>query len=106
MLFIRSFINLLFVPIVAFGIFYKRYGKVLRPDFEGLLVYAMLVVCNIPVTRLFTYIIRKTTGLNAEADSSYYTVAALVAAVLLPSIYDLGKRIYKALSEDEGQGKG
>ena len=39
--------------------------------------------------------------MNIESDSSYYTVAALVAAVLLPSFYDLGRRIWEALSEEE-----
>ena len=101
MLFIRSFINLIVVPVVAFYIFYKKNGKAFKLNFEAVLFWAILVACNIPVTRLFTFIVRKTTGINVEADSSYYTVAALVAAALLPLIFDLGKRIYGALDEDE-----
>ena len=100
MLFIRSFINLIIVPVVAFYIFYKKYNKELKPNFEALLIYAIMVPCNIPVTRLFTFFIRKVVGINVEADSSYYTVAALIAATILPAVYDLGKRIYAALSED------
>ncbi|WP_278306956.1 hypothetical protein [Butyrivibrio fibrisolvens] len=34
-------------------------------------------------------------GKNIEADSSYYTVAALVSAALMPTLYDLGKKIMR-----------
>ena len=103
MLFIRSFINLLFVPVVALVLFYKKKSQRCEASFDTLLHYMIITACNIPLTRMSTFVIRKITGMNIEADSSYYTIAALLAAVLLPSIYNLGRRIWEALSEEEDE---
>lgn len=55
----------------------------------------MLVCFNIPVTRVITFVLRITTGKNIEADSSYYTVAALISAAILPYIFVFGKSLFK-----------
>ncbi len=101
MLTIRAFINLFFVPVVALFMFNKRNSIPLDMTFENLIRYVILVPWNIPFTRFFTYIIRIITGMNIEADSSYYTIAALLAAVCLPWIYEFVRKLWRELSSDE-----
>ena len=93
MLLMRSFINFFFVPVIAYYMFSMKVRGKVQPDFESFILYIILVCFNIPVTRVITFILRIATGKNIEADSSYYTVAALVAAVLLPELYELGRKV-------------
>ncbi len=93
MLLMRSFINFFFVPVVAYYMFSMKVRGKVQPDFESFILYIILVCFNIPVTRVITFILRIVTGMNIEADSSYYTVAALVAAVILPELYELGSKV-------------
>lgn len=101
MLLIRSFINLLVVPVIAFWIYYMKSNKELKADFEGLLRYAIMIACNIPMTRFFTFVFRKMSGMSVEADSSYYTLFALISAALLPVVNDFGKKLYSMLLQDK-----
>lgn len=87
MLIFRSFINFFFVPVIAMYLYYKQKKRPLVPDFKLLIVYCILVSVNIPVTRVITFIIRVISNVNIEADSSYYTIAAIVAAALIPDIH-------------------
>ena len=95
MLFIRSFVNLIMVPAVAFYILYVRSGFEIRFSFKALVHYFIITACNIPFTRAFTFVLRIITGKSIEADDSYYTIAALVAAVLLPYIYEFYCKVKK-----------
>lgn len=97
MLFVRSIINLLFVPLVSVFLLYRKRNKDISADISFLFTWGFMVVMNIPLTRVFTFIIRKTSGISIEADSSYYTVIALIAAVLLFKVYDYGKNICEAV---------
>ena len=93
MLFLRSFINLLIVPLVGMYLHYKKNSTKIVLCMETIAHYCIFVTCNIPITRLFTYIVRVITGFNIEADSSYYTVAALVSVYLMPYIYQILKKL-------------
>ena len=95
MLNMRSFINFFFVPVIAYYLLCKKYDKKLQPNFESIIIYIILVCFNIPLTRVITFALRISVGKNIEADSSYYTVAALVSAALMPTLYDLGKKIMR-----------
>ncbi len=83
MLFLRSFINLFMVPVITLAVFYRNNKADFKPTFELLIKYSIIVSLNIPLTRVFTLFAKTLTGLNIEADSSYYTVCALVAAVVM-----------------------
>lgn len=101
MLIIRSFINFFFVPVIAYYLLCKKHDKKLQPNFESIIIYIILVCFNIPLTRVFTFALRVLVGKNIEADSSYYTVVAIISAVLMPVLYELGMKIAQS-NKDEG----
>lgn len=105
MLNIRSFINFFFVPVIAYYLLCKKHDKKLQPNFESLIIYIILVCFNIPLTRVFTFALRVLVGKNIEADSSYYTVAALISAAFMPILYDLGKKIMRNAKEKGSNNK-
>lgn len=96
MLILRSFINLFVVPVVSFYVYHKRVEDEMKPTFKSFVLYCIFVSINIPVTRCFTFFIRMTTGMNMEADSSYYTVLALLSAYFIPYIIECVKRFMES----------
>ena len=91
MLFLRSLINFFFVPVISLVLVkYLSKGKEdansaydIKPTFGLLLKYTVLATLNIPLTRVFTYFGRITTGIDIEADSSYYTICAILASTMM-----------------------
>ena len=100
MLVMRSFINLLMVPVVAYYVYHKRNKQEMIPNFDSLILYVLFVVCNIPVTRVITFAIKISIGMRIEADSSYYTIAALISAAFLPRLYVYLKKYFDMLLFD------
>ncbi len=86
MLFLRSFINLMIVPSIAIYLSQKANRGTFKPTIELAIQYAVATVLNIPLTRVFTFFARKMIGINIEADSSYYTVLAIAASIVLFTI--------------------
>ena len=93
----RAFINLFFVPVVSLYIYYKRRRLQMAPTFDMLIKYAIMVVGVVPGSRFFTMIFRVLTDVYIETDSSYNTIAALLAAVTLPYVYDIWKKFWNKL---------
>ena len=107
MLFLRSIINFFFVPVLALY-YFLREDITIKKGFENypkwttmLLQYIVIIVCNIPLTRVFTFALRIVTGMEVEADSSYYTVAALAAAFIMPNIYAYFQRIREIIRTEK-----
>lgn len=71
------------VPVITLYLSKKANRKEILPSVLLLLQYAVATSVNIPLTRIFTFGLKKITGMNVEADSSYYTVFAILSAVLL-----------------------
>ncbi len=101
MLFLRSFINLFMVPVVALVLFAKRENRELNPTLETLLRYCIIVAGNIPITRVITFLVRILTNMDIEADSGYYTVAALLAAVIMPVVCKMWSEFWNNLSKED-----
>ena len=101
MLFLRSLINLYIVPIVGLFLYYKRNNTNIVLCIEVIIHYCIFITCNIPVTRILTFVIRNLFDINIEADSSYYTVTALISVYLLPYIYHVLKKIKEELSKED-----
>lgn len=101
MLLIRSIINMLFVPMLALYRYYKTNSKELKPNMELLVLYCIIAACNIPATRMITIMIRIFANMNIEADSSYYTIAALITSYYLPQIYNVVRKMWSVLSREE-----
>ena len=83
MLVLISFINLFMVPVISIGILYRNKREDLKPSFDLFIKYSILTSLNIPITRIFTYVGKVLTDVNIEADSIYYTVCAVFAAMVM-----------------------
>lgn len=76
------FINLFFVPVLSLYILcYKKQQSYKIMDL--LLPYCMLTAFNIPLTKVFIFLVRRTSGIFISIDSGYYTLIALFSAYLL-----------------------
>ncbi len=80
------FINLFFLPVLPLYVIYRRRQKPLRFDLDLLFQYCIVAACNIPLTKIFTFL-SKRVGLFIAIDSGYYTLAALISSVLIYLLY-------------------
>jgi len=83
------FINLFFVPILSVYRIHKITEKKITLNLDLLIQYFVVAACNIPLTKMFVFLVRKLTGFVISLDSGYYTLTALTAAVLIPIIYSV-----------------
>lgn len=87
MLFLRSFINLLIVPVLFLvlsnDVAERKNIFDLKPSFPLLVKYCVAVALNIPITRIFIYFARFVKGIDIEPDSTYYTIFAILGTVLM-----------------------
>ena len=92
------FINLFFIPVLPIYIFYRKKRKQLVFSADLLFQYCLTTVCNIPMAKVFIFLIRKVSGIYISIDSGYYTLTALLSALLLPSIY-LGYKKFEEIPD-------
>lgn len=81
-------INLFCVPVVSLWIHDKNYKIEPEASVRLLMQYAIFVACNVPLTKVGIALVRVILGWNISIDSGYYTLLAIVAAVLLPELLD------------------
>ena len=80
-------INLFFIPVLPFYLIHKEKQKPLKLNFDLLCQYCIIVGCNIPITKIFTFLAKKVGRVFISIDSGYYTLAALVSAILIYMLY-------------------
>ena len=78
-----TLINLFLVPLVPVYFYYKKNAKPLKPGVELLFHYGMATVFLVPATKAVALLPGKILSKYIDADSGYYTLAALIAALLL-----------------------
>lgn len=81
------FINLFFVPMVCLYLIYQREEQPLEKSLELFFQYCIVTACNIPAAKVFVFLIKRFTGMQISIDSGYYTLAALVSAVMLAWLF-------------------
>ena len=82
--FLVSFLNLFFVPVICLHIHRRTVIRVPLNGGELFLRYCIFAVLNLPLTRVFIMLIEKIVGSQIAISSAYYSIAAIVSAVLLP----------------------
>ena len=82
--FLVSLINLFFVPVICLQIHRRTVIRVELSAGELFLRYCIFTVLNLPLTRVFIMLMEKIVGSQINLSSAYYTIAAIVSAVLLP----------------------
>ena len=83
-------INLFFVPMLPVYLYYKSSKQPLAPNLELLFRYAVTAALLIPLAKAIAFLPgRLIAGTTIPLDSGYYTLAALIAAWLLPDLFKL-----------------
>lgn len=77
------FVNLFFIPLLPLYVIYRKRNKLLEPNLNLLFQYGIVAACNIPLTKIPIFFIKKITGIFISIDSGYYTVAAFLPTVLV-----------------------
>lgn len=89
-----ALINLFFVPVFAlYLLHYKRGRRAIKPCFALLVQYCIAVPFNFALAKLILILVNKVVFTVSSVDSAHYTVAALIAAWLLPKLYALSKQV-------------
>lgn len=103
MLFLRSFINLLIVPVLFLvlsnDVAERKNIFDLKPSFPLLVKYCVAVALNIPITRIFIYFSRFVKGIDIEPDSTYYTIFAILGTVLMAFVVRIYARLFAGNEE-------
>lgn len=96
-----TFINLFMTPVVTLSLLYNKSGKPVKANLELLFQYCIAAACNVPAAKVFIFLAKIIAGVYISIDSGFYTLAALVSAVLLAWIF---RNIHIEIrAEDDGQ---
>ena len=97
-----TIINLLFVPMYATVIYTKRH-KLLAAGFQFRVigVYMMMTAILVPIMKAIEYAVHFFFGYSLYVYSGYYTIAAIVVAVILPYIVELIQKCFSVECEIE-----
>lgn len=87
MLQMMIFINLFFCPVVCLYLLFRQKKKPVTASMELLVQYCSVVACNIPATKVFVFLCNRIAGRYIALDSGYYTLFALLSAVLLAWLF-------------------
>lgn len=88
------FLNLFCVPVVSLWIYGKRHNVEPELSISYLMQYAILVACNVPLTKIGVALARKLLRWDISIDSGYYTLLALMAASVLPMLLEKIQAVY------------
>lgn len=104
---LAAFINLFFAPMLSIYLYYRRQKRQLRPTLDLLFQYGIAASCNYALARLILMVPQKLLGSSHSVDSAHYTLAALLAAWLLPQLYKVAGNIRVELdfARRDGSGK-
>lgn len=90
-----TFINLFLIPLISLRIYYKRSSLEATFNFELVFRYALYCILNLLFARITCSLLEKTIGLVCLADSSKYTLIALITASILPFIVEIIEHFIK-----------
>lgn len=86
-------INLLFVPMLAIYLHYKRNGRALEPRIDLLVQYGVAAAFNFVLAKTLLSVVNRIVPTITSVDSAHYTVAALFSAWLLPRLYAVARNV-------------
>lgn len=91
--FLVALINLLFVPLIPVYFYCRKNAQPLAPSLELLFHYGMAAAFLVPVTKAVSFLPGRILHSHIDLDSGYYTIAALIAAWLLPFLADIFQNV-------------
>ena len=88
-----SFINYFFIPIISVRIYCKRHSIDWKCTAELLYRYVVMCVLNLPLGRVCVSVVERITASIILAESTKYTMIALVVAVIVPYAIEVVEKL-------------
>lgn len=84
-----SFINFFMIPIIALKIYYRRHKKEWNWSFDLVFAYSLMCVIHLPIVRICASMVEKLTNTVIHAETTRYTLIALVCAIIIPYVVEI-----------------
>lgn len=91
-----SFINYFLVPVISVRIYCKRHLIDWKCTAELFYRYVVMCVLNLPLGRICASVVGKNTGSIILAESTKYTIIALLVAVVVPYAIEVVEKLIQA----------
>ncbi len=98
-----TIINLFIVPLISSYFFVKRNGFKLSFNFEVICIYSIFVVLNSIIVKGICSILRQFFSITIEVASSYYTIIALVIALLTAVLFEIFRKYITVVIEEKNE---
>lgn len=90
-----SFINYFMIPVISLRIYCKRHSIEWKVSLEVVYKYILMCVLNLPVGRVCASVVGRILETSILAESTKYTVLALVVAVIIPYAVEVFEKLVK-----------
>lgn len=88
-----SFINYFMIPVISLHIYCKRHSMEWKCSLELFYKYIVMCVLNLPLGRVCVSVVEKITSSAILAESTKYTIFALVVAIILPYAIEVVEKL-------------
>lgn len=88
-----SFINYFMVPVISLRIYCKRHSIEWNCSLGLLYKYIVMCVLNLPLGRVCAAVVERITSSIILAESTKYTMLALVVAIMLPYAIEVVEKL-------------
>lgn len=88
-----GFINLFFIPFISLRIYCKRHSIEWGFTPDMVFIYILMTILNLPFTRVLANVMENILISEVHAESSKYTVVALIVAVFLPYVIEIVEKV-------------
>ncbi len=85
-------IDIFIVPVLTMAIIVFKDKRKLEPKFFTLIQYCVVITLNIPLTLLIVFFANILLVTEIEVGSLYYTVCAIISAVLLSMMIEIFRK--------------
>ncbi|MBQ2967625.1 MAG: hypothetical protein IJE10_05855 [Clostridia bacterium] len=99
---IVTIINLFFVPMFATSIYARRH-QLLQNGFQArvIAIYMMMTAVMVPIMKGIEYMVDFCFTYDLQVNSGYYTIGAIIVAVILPYVVELFQKCFAVECEIE-----
>lgn len=99
---IVTIINLFFVPMFATSVYARRHQMIPNGAYARIIAtYMKMTAALVPIMKGLTYLIDFCFAYKLQIDSGYYTLGAILVAVILPYVVELFQKCFAVECEIE-----
>ena len=79
-----SFVSCFFVPVIGVYIYTKWNGQICDFNFQTLFKYMVMVILNLPLTKVLISVVKKIVEIEVGMGSMKYLLFSILSVVILP----------------------